>query len=198
MRLVGGLEGGGGAGKLLRAAVRCFLGGIDGSGAFDGAALGNVGAFIGAPGARWSVGRRGLGRCFGWPVRWLRELGVLPRRPVRPRPRTLPARLGARLTCLLRCGLGAPEGFVRRRARRASVDEGTAVADTRSAARRAASALLARGSGRRGSGPWSSEVVFVIGLPGRSHTAASRCPSDPAWGSLVKTLAARWYRLRCV
>jgi len=43
---------------------------------------------------RWSVGaleRRGPGRCFGRPVRWLRELGVLPRRPFRPRPRTLPA-----------------------------------------------------------------------------------------------------------
>ncbi len=39
---------------------------------------------------RWSVGRRGLGRCFGRPVRWLRELAVLPRRPFRPRPRTLP------------------------------------------------------------------------------------------------------------
>ena len=43
---------------------------------------------------RWSVGamgRRGPGRCFERPVRWLRELGVLPRRPFRPRPRTLPA-----------------------------------------------------------------------------------------------------------
>ncbi len=45
-------------------------------------------------------------------------------------------RRGARLTCLLRCGLGAPQGFVRRRDRRASVDERTAVAETRSAARR--------------------------------------------------------------
>lgn len=46
------------------------------------------------PHARWSVGamgRRRPGRCFERPVRWLRELGVLPRRPFRPRPRTLPA-----------------------------------------------------------------------------------------------------------
>lgn len=136
---------------------------------------------------RWRVGRRGIGRRFGWPVRWLRELGVLPRRPVRPRPRTLPAPGSApHVPAALRSRRSA--GFVRRRDRRASVGEGTAVADTRSAAPRAPSALLARGSGRRGSGPWSSEVVFVIGPPGRSHTAVSRCPSDPAWGSLVQTL----------
>jgi len=51
----------------------------------------SVGAFLVE---RWSVGamgRRRPGRCFGRPVRWLRELGVLPRRPFRPRPRTLPA-----------------------------------------------------------------------------------------------------------
>ena len=98
---------------------------------------------------RWSVGaleRRGPGRCFGRPVRWLRELGVLPRRPFRPRPRTLPAP-GSAPHVPLRFGLGAPQGFVRRRDGRASVDEGTAVADTRSAARRAASALLARACG---------------------------------------------------
>ncbi len=74
--------------------------------------------------------------------------------------------------------------FVRRRGRRASVDEGTAVADARSAARRAPSALLARGSGRRGSGPWSSEVVFVIGCQGgrtRGFTVAQVTQRGGAW-----------------
>jgi len=153
---------------LLRASVRRFLGGIDGSGAFVGAGLGSFGAFVGAPGAvvrtrdcrvgaflvgaleRWSVGAlerwgvAGLDDALGGPFGGFVSSGFCPG-GLFGRDRGLCPRLGARLTCPLRFGLGAPQGFVRRRDGRASVDEGTAVADTRSAARRAASALLARG-----------------------------------------------------
>jgi len=73
----GAWRAGEGAGKLLRAAVRRFLGAIGGSRAFVGAALGGFGAFIGAPGAvirtrdcrvgAFLVGALGcgLGRRFG-------------------------------------------------------------------------------------------------------------------------------------
>ena len=206
----GGLGGGGRGWEVAQGGRQALPSGIDGSGAFVGAGLGSFGAFIGAPGAVvrprdcrvgaflvGALGVAGLGDALGGPFGGFVSSAFCPGGLFGRDGGRCP-RLGARLTCLLRCGLGAPQGFVRRRNRRASVDEGTAVADTRSAARRAASALLARGSGRRGSGPWSSEVVLVVGLPARSHTAASRCPSDPAWGSLVKTLAARWYRLTCV
>ncbi len=180
------------AGKLLRATVRRFLGGIGGSGAFVGDArrLRRVHrhARCVCPHAR--LPRRSVPRWKGWAWRNGRCLdgpfggfassacclgGLFDRRRC--------PRLGACLTCLLLRGLCAPQGFVRGRDRRPSVGEGTVVADTRSAAPRAPSALLARGSGRRGPGPWSSEVVVVIGPPGRSHTAASRCPSDPAGGA---------------
>jgi len=99
---------------------------------------------------RWSVGAlerwgvAGLDDALGGPFGGFVSSGFCPG-GLFGRDRGLCPRLGARLTCPLRFGLGAPQGFVRRRDGRASADEGTAVADTRSAARRAASALLVRG-----------------------------------------------------
>lgn len=102
------------------------------------------------PHARWSVGAlerwgvAGLDDALSGPFGGFVSSGFCPGGLFGRDPGLCP-RLGACLTCPLRFGLGAPQGFVRRRDGRARVDEGTAVADTRSATRRAASALLTRG-----------------------------------------------------